>query len=148
MNMLLKWMLSDGFFLWNVHKDVYCGGGVGLGGHLATTCASLSYTCKCGVIFIPVILIIKGSLNRIINGARWRMWYYLQPGRGLVNVFSRQRFWFHVYRQNAPDDGWQRSHWENEFPLFPISKKIYNSWWRIWMNPFSNFELIISLKSK
>lgn len=123
MNMFLKWMLSDGFFLGNSHKDVACGGGVGRARHLAATCASLSYTCKHGVIFIPVILIIKGSLNRIINGARWGMWYYLQPGRGLVNVSTRQRFWFHVYRQNAPDDGWQCSHWENEFPLSPSATK-------------------------
>lgn len=63
MNMLLKWMLSDGFFLWNVHKDVYCGGGVGLGRHLATTCASLSYTCKCGVIFYTSNINNKGFIE-------------------------------------------------------------------------------------
>lgn len=63
MNMLLKWMLSDGFFLWNVHKDVYCGGGAGLARHLATTCASLSYTCKCGVIFYTGDINNKGFIE-------------------------------------------------------------------------------------
>lgn len=63
MSMLLKWMLSDGFFLWNVHKDVYCGGGVSLVRHLATTCASLSYTCKCGVIFYTSNINNKGFIE-------------------------------------------------------------------------------------
>lgn len=56
-------MLSDGSFYKNVHKDVYCGSGVGLVRHLAATWASLSYTCKCRLIFYTSNINNKGLIE-------------------------------------------------------------------------------------